>query len=196
LETAKINVLQAKNSGKAELNLTGTAGLYGLADNGGSSYSNAADGQGTEWSLGLNFKMPLSRDGSDAALDEAMAQMRKVELELSKARGIISLEVDTAFGRVDAAKQRIATSKNAVELATQRLKQEEDLLDEGQGDFYRVVEQQQILNDTQVNLVISEAGHSKSVVSIWLASGQIFSRLGILAKDVEVALALATDSQR
>jgi len=196
LETAKINVLQAKDSGKAELNLTGTAGLYGLSENGGGAYRNAVDRQGTEWSLGLNFKMPLGRDGSDAALDEAMAQLRKVELELSKILGVISLEVDTAFGRVNAARQRIATSKKAVELATQRLKQEQDLLDEGQGDFYRVVEQQQILNDTQVNLVISQAGHSKSVVSVWLASGQIFSRLGILAKDVEVALAFATDSQK
>ncbi|NWK55882.1 TolC family protein [Verrucomicrobiaceae bacterium N1E253] len=191
VETAKLNVLRANDSTKAQLNLTGTVGLYGLADNSNDSYKEAFDRQGTEWSIGLDFKMPLGRDGVTAAVDAAKAQKRQAELELSKAQRMISLEVDTAFSRVDSAKQRIVTSRKAVDLAKKRLQQEQDLFDEGQGDFYRVVEQQQILNDAEVTLVHSEAALSKSVIMVWLASGQIFTRLGISLEEVEVALALA-----
>ncbi|MDB4408604.1 hypothetical protein N9165_00875, partial [Akkermansiaceae bacterium] len=85
----------------------------------------------------------------------------------------------------------IVTAKKAVELALQRLTQEQELLDAGEGDFYRVVEQQQILGDARVNLVASEAGLSKSVIAVWLASGQIFERMGISDASVEIMITRA-----
>lgn len=196
VETAKLNVLRAKDSGKAELNVTGSAGLYGLDADAGGAFGEASNAQGTEWSLGLSLKMPLGRDGADASVDAAEAQVRQAELELAKARRSISLEVDTACSRVDAAKQRIVTAKKAVELATQRLNQEQELFEAGEGDFYRVVEQQQILGDAQVNLVASEASLSKSVISVWLSAGQIFERMGISHEEVEVMITRAKEGKQ
>ncbi|MGJ8697968.1 MAG: TolC family protein [Verrucomicrobiaceae bacterium] len=196
VETAKLNVLRARDSGKPQLNLTGSAGVYGLSETSGGSFREARDTQGTEWSLGLNFKMPLGSDGADAAVDAAKAQVRQAEMELAKAKRGISLEVDTATSRVDAAKKRITTAKKAVELATQRLKQEEDLYTAGEGDFYRVVEQQQILGDAQVNLVASEAALSKSVIAVWLAAGKIFERMGISPAEVEMMITRAKEKKK
>ncbi|YCM45023.1 TolC family protein [Verrucomicrobiaceae bacterium 227] len=195
VETAKLNVLRAKDAGKAQLNLTGSAGLYGLSESSDGAFREAGDAQGTEWSMGLNFKMPIGSDGADAAVDAARAQVRQAELELSKAKRGISLEVDTAVSRVDAARKRIATAKKAVELALQRLQQEEDLYTAGEGDFYRVVEQQQILGDAQVNLVASEAGLSKSVIAVWLSAGQIFDRMGISHAEVEMMITRAREQK-
>jgi outer membrane protein len=196
VETAKLNVLRARDAGKAQLNLTGSAGLYGLSDSSDGAFREGLDAQGTEWSLGLNFKMPLGSDGADAAVDAARAQVRQAELELSKAKRGISLEVDTAVSRVEAAKKRIATAKKAVELAQLRLKQEEELYDAGEGDFYRVVEQQQILGDAQVNLVASEAGLSKSVIAVWLSAGQIFDRMDISSAEVEMLISRAKEKKK
>lgn len=193
VETAKLNVLRAKDSGKPQLNVTGTAGLYGLSDDAEGSLEEAAGGQGVEWSLGVNFKIPLGEGGAEAAEDAATAQVRQAELELSKAKLGISLEVDTAYSRMEAAKKRIVTAKKAVELAQQRLKQEEELFLAGEGDFYRVVEQQQILGDSRVNLVASEAGLSKAVIAVWLAAGQIFERMGVPHAKVEMMLTKAKD---
>ncbi|MDB4369536.1 TolC family protein, partial [Akkermansiaceae bacterium] len=191
VETAKLNVIRAKDGSKPQLNVTGSVGLYGLSSSSDGSFSEAAEGQGTEWSVGVSLKMPLGKDGAEAAEDAADAQVRQAELELSKARRGISLEVDTACSRVDAARKRIVTAKKAVELALQRLTQEQELLDAGEGDFYRVVEQQQILGDARVNLVASEAGLSKSVIAVWLASGQIFERMGISDASVEIMITRA-----
>lgn len=135
--------------------------------------------------------MPLGREKNTAAIDEALAQLRQAEIDLSKTKLKISLEVDTAWSRVDAARKRIAASKKANQLARKRVQQEQDLFDEGEGDFYRVIEQQEILADTDEKVVLTQAALSKSVISVWLASGQIFNRLGISDKDVEVALMLA-----
>lgn len=195
VETAKLNVLRAKDATKPQLNATGSAGVYGLEDSAGGAFGEASGAQGTEWSLGLNFKMPLGKDGAEAGIDAAEAQVRQAQLELAKAKRGISLEVDTAYTRVNAARKRITTAKKAVELAQQRLKQEQDLFNAGEGDFYRVVEQQQILGDSQVNLVASEAALSRSVIAVWLSAGQIFERLGIPNEEVEVMITRAKEKE-
>ena len=196
VETAKLNVVKAKDAGKAQLNVTGSAGLYGLDESADGAFGEAGGAQGTEWSLGLSLKMPLGRDGADAAVDAAEAQVRQARLELAKAQRTISLEVDTACTRVEAARQRIATAKKAVELAQQRLQQEQELFEAGNGDFYRVVEQQQILGDARVNLVATEAALSKSVVAVWLAAGQIFDKLGVSHEEVEVMISRARENKK
>lgn len=196
VKIAEFNVLRAENTSKPELNLTGTAGVYGLADDASGGYSEARDAQGTEWAIGFNFKMPLGRDEANAVVDEAEAQLRQAETELAKVRHMISLEVDTACSRVDAARGRIAASIKAKKLAQKRVQQEQDLFEQGEGDFYRVIEQQQILADTDENVVLSEAALSKSLISVWLASGQIFNRLGLSDNDVEIALTLAKDTAK
>jgi outer membrane protein TolC len=195
VETAKLNVVRARDAEKAQLNVTGSAGLYGLDDSAGGAFDEASGAQGTEWSLGLSLKMPLGRDGAEAGIDAAEAQVRQARLELAKAQRTISLEVDTACTRVEAARQRIETAKKAVELAQQRLQQEQDLFDAGNGDFYRVVEQQQILGDARVNLVATEAALSKSVVAVWLAAGQIFEKLGVSAEEVDVMISRARENK-
>jgi outer membrane protein TolC len=196
VEVAKLNVLRAKDGGKPQLNVTGSAGLYGLSESADGAYERAADGQGTEWSVGLNYKMALGKDGAEAAKDAATAQVRQAELELSKARRGISLEVDTAYSRLDATRKRIETAKKAVELAKLRLKQENELYEAGEGDFYRVVEQQQILGDSWVNLVASEAGLSKSVIAVWLAAGQIFDKMGVSSAEVEMMITRAKEKKK
>jgi len=196
VETAKLNVVRARDAGKAQLNVTGSAGLYGLDRSAGDALDEAAGAQGTEWSLGLSLKMPLGRDGADAAVDAADAQVRQARLELAKAERTISLEVDTAFTRVEAAKQRILTADKAVELAEQRLNQEQELFEAGEGDFYRVVEQQQILGDARVNRIATEAALSKSVVAVWLAAGQIFERLGVSTEEIEVMISRARENKK
>jgi len=84
VETAKLNVLRAKDVGKSQLNVTGSAGLYGLDAEADGAFDEAAGAQGTEWSLGLNFKMPLGEDGAAAALEAAEAQVRQAQLELAR----------------------------------------------------------------------------------------------------------------
>ena len=81
-------------------------------------------------------------------------------------------------------------------MAKLRLKQEDELYEAGEGDFYRVVEQQQILGDSWVNLVVSEAGLSKSVIAVWLAAGQIFDQMGVSGAEVEMMITRAKEKKK
>ena len=76
-------------------------------------------------------------------------------------------------------KKALRTARKAVELAEERLNQEQELWQKGVGDVYRLVEQQQMLGNTKIRTVEAEGALSKSVISLWISSGQVFQKLGI-----------------
>jgi len=179
VKSARLNLMRSENAAKPELNLVGGAGLYGLDEEVHRAFEQAGDNQGSEWSIGVEFKMNLGKEEGDARIRTAEHQLRQSELGLRKTKTSIALEVDTAHSRVISAKQRLKTAIKARELAEQNLKTEQELLDQGKGDLYRVIERQQILGDTKTNVVATQALLSKSVVALWMSSGQLFERFGV-----------------
>lgn len=179
IDAAKVNVRRARDLSKPELNLVGSAGLYGLDGDFDRAYEEALSGQGDEWSLGFEFRMDLGKNPGESAVRTAEYQLRQAELGFNQALNSIRLEVDTAYSRVLTARQRLASAMKAQELAAENLKTEQTLLDEGKGDLYRVIERQQLLGDATSNVVLTRALLSKSVVALWMASGQLFERYGI-----------------
>jgi outer membrane protein TolC len=179
VKSARLNLMRSENAAKPELNLVGGAGLYGLDEEVHRAFEQAGDNQGSEWSIGVEFKMNLGKEEGDARIRTAEHQLRQSELGLRKTKTSIALEVDTAHSRVISAKQRLKTAIKARELAEQNLQTEQELLDQGKGDLYRVIERQQILGDTKTNVVATQALLSKSVVALWMSSGQLFERFGV-----------------
>ena len=64
-------------------------------------------------------------------------------------------------------------------LAVKNLEAEEKLLEQGKGDLYRVIERQQLLGDARSTVVLTRALLGKSVVALWMASGDLLERYGI-----------------
>ena len=100
-------------------------------------------------------------------------------IEKDKVKKAIVLEIDTAYERLVSYKKALRTARKAVELAEERLNQEQELWQKGVGDVYRLVEQQQMLGNTKIRTVEAEGALSKSVISLWISSGQVFQQLGI-----------------
>ena len=76
-------------------------------------------------------------------------------------------------------RERLEASKRAKELAAKNLEDEELLLEQSKGDLYRVIERQQLLGDAEASVVGSNALLSKSIIALWLTSGQLFERYEI-----------------
>lgn len=179
VKSARLNLMRSENASKPELNLVGGAGLYGLDGELDSAFKEAANNQGTEWSIGVELKIDLGKDEGESRIRTAEHQLRQSELGLRKTKTSIALEVDTAHSRLTSARQRLKTALKAQELAAENLATEQELLEQGKGDLYRVIERQQILGDTKTNVVATRALLSKSVVALWMASGQLFERFGV-----------------
>ena len=129
IRSSELNVIKAKDEGRSLLNLSGSYGAYGLSDNGTDAYTESFNRQGMEWSVGLNFKMILDKKARGAGLLIARNQLMKATIEKQKAVKSIVLEMDTAYERFESSKQRLKTANKAMELAEERLEQEQALID-------------------------------------------------------------------
>ncbi|MFP4542111.1 MAG: TolC family protein, partial [Opitutales bacterium] len=146
------------------------------------------DRQGEEWSVGFLLKMDLERRAPRATVRVAQRQLFQARVELSKALRSVALEIDTALQRTESAEQRLTTAEEAAALAAKRLEQELQALEQGKGDLYRVVEQQQILGDTEVEVAATRAFLRKATVALWMSSGQVFERLGVEQAQIRALL--------
>ncbi len=179
LERAGLNLIRGKDAANPQLNLVATAGVNGLAGDGTGSYSESFGGQGPEFSIGLNFAMPLDGKMRRAELDMAEIEFKKAETSLRKQKATVALEIDTALSRVRSLLQRVSTAAKARELAAKNMESEEKLLEEGRSDNFRVLEMQQEYADTCSRQIEAQAELNKSMVGLWLSSGQIFDKFSI-----------------
>jgi outer membrane protein TolC len=92
---------------------------------------------------------------------------------------LITLQIDSTYDQLERLKQKIKTSDTAVKLATQRLNQEQKLVSEGKGNIYKLVEQQELMTRTKIKAVEAQAMLNKSIISLWISSGEIFEKLDV-----------------
>lgn len=195
IDSAHINIRRARDGAKPSLNLVGSAGLHGLDADSGGAIGEAIDDQGQEYTLGLEFRMELGNQSGKSAVEIAKLQLNQAELGYGKARLTISLEVDSAYSRVLNARQRLETAKKARDLAKRNLEAEELLLEQSKGDLYRVIERQQLYGDANANVVKASALVSKSMVALWLASGQLFEKYGISEEWVQTTVEIQDNAK-
>jgi outer membrane protein TolC len=179
LERAGHNLVRGKDASKPQINLVATAGVNGLAGDGSGSYSESFGGQGPEFSIGLNFAMPLNGKMRRAEWDMAELELKKAETSLRKQKATVALEIDTALSRARSLLQRVSTAAKAREMAAKNMESEEKLLEEGRSDNFRVLEMQQEYADVCSRQIEAQAELNKSMVGLWLASGQIFEKFSI-----------------
>lgn len=188
IDSAHINIRRARDGAKPSLNVVGSTGLYGLDSSSGGAVSEALEDQGHEYTLGLEFRMELGGQSGKSAVEIAVHQLEQAELGYGKARNTISLEVDTAYSRVLNARQRLITAQKGRDLAKRNLEAEELLLEQSKGDLYRVIERQQLFGDANANVVGTSALVGKSIIALWLASGQLFEKYGVSEEWIQSAV--------
>ena len=179
IKSSELNPIRAKDQSLPSLNLSGSYGSYGISDKGIDSYSESFKRQGMEWSVGLNFKMLINKKTRESKIRVAQNQLAKVKIEKEKAMKLITLQIDSTYDQLKRLKQKIKTSDTAVKLATQRLNQEQKLVSEGKGNIYKLVEQQELMTRTKIKAVEAQAMLNKSIISLWISSGEIFEKLDV-----------------
>jgi len=179
LEQAGYVAVRARNHSKPQVDLVASVGGNGLSGDIGGAFSENLSMQGPEYSVGLTFSMPLGKDTRQAEYLMAQQEIRKAELELQKQKAVVGLEIDTALSRVRSLLQRVQTADKAQESGLLNLLNEQQLLEEGRSDNFRVLVFQQEYSDTATRAIAARTELNKSIVGLWLAEGAIFDRLGV-----------------
>ncbi len=191
IESRKINVVYNRNELKPRLDARGTYGLSGVGFNNdavkeGSSYSDAFSQIGSwdypNWSIGLNFSVPLRNRTAKANAAIAATDLELANTNLALLKQNLALEVRTAARNVDTARRSVAAAKKARELADRNLDAERKKFDNGMTTSFTVAQVQNDLTTARSNELLAIAGYLKSMVAWHKAVGDLLP-----SKNVEVA---------
>lgn len=191
IESKKVSVAYNRNALKPRLDLKGSYGLSGVGFNNdavreGSSYSDVfeqiAHGNYPNWSVGLNFAVPVANRTAkaNAAIAQTDLELSRTNLALLKQN--VAVEVRGAARNVDTARRSVAAARKARELAERNLDAERKKFDNGMTTSFTVAQVQNDLTTARSNELLAIAGYLKAMVSWHKATGDILA-----VKNVEVA---------
>ncbi|MBK6407211.1 MAG: TolC family protein [Holophagales bacterium] len=191
IESRKVSLAYNRNELKPRLDARGTYGLSGVGFNNdtvkdGSSYSDAFSQIGSwdypNWSIGLNFSVPLRNRTAKANAAIAATDLELAVTNLALLKQNLALEVRTAARNVDTARRSVAAAKKARELADRNLDAERKKFDNGMTTSFTVAQVQNDLTTARSNELLAIAGYLKSMVSWHKAVGDLLP-----TKNVELA---------
>lgn len=181
----------ATNQSRPRLDLVASGGYHGLDDDLGSSYSYAADGNGPEWSAGVQFSMPLNQDNLQAQKRAAQDEKTRAYIRRGEARLRVALEVDTVLSRLRMDEQRLAATRKSREAAAQTAEAGLKRLNEGVTTSFEVLQLQKDFSDARSREFAALADLNKAMVDLQLATGTLLQQQG-----VEVVSDAAASRQR
>lgn len=169
----------ARNQLWPQLDLLGTYGYNGLAENGSEARSRALDSQAPQWSAGLQFSVPLGSVQSRAQLDAIKGFKEQAILKIRQSELTVTVDVDTSLSRIETSRQRLATSRQTRELNEEAVRIAYKRLEEGQISSFDLIEQQRKIYDARSRELAAKADLNKSIATLWQATGTVLENMGI-----------------
>jgi outer membrane protein TolC len=172
--------LLARNQALPRLDLIASGGYHGLAGSTGSSYDDAAEGRGAEWTAGVTLSMPLEFRRSWAQARLAALQETQAAINVDRLKAQVSLEIDTVLNRIAMDRQRLETGRKSREVARQTMENEVKRLTEGVSTSYQVSQYQKEYSQARSRELAALADLNKDQFDLWLVTGQLLERRGII----------------
>ncbi len=197
LESTNLEKQFAKNSTLPKLDLVGRISSLGLAGTpvdgnttsplSGSmsdSYDQVFGGDYYNYRFGFQVSMPLENRAARATHTIKTLEHERYVLQLAKIKQLIIAEVKNSRYSFRAAKQRIATAKEAKELAEKSVEMATEQFKAGVGGAREVLELQE-------DLAQAESSFARASVELMLAFAQYYKAVGSSLErfDVEVQIA-------
>ena len=178
-----VRLRYARNQAWPQLDAFATYGLNGLQGNYGDSFDQGASGHTAEWSAGLQFSIPLGFVKERAQLDLVKGLKEQAIIRIRQTELTVGVDVDTVISRIITNKQRVETAQKTRELSEEAVRIALKRLEEGQTSSFDVIEQQQKLYLAKSRELGALAELNKSITQLWLATGTMLERNGIVFDD-------------
>ena len=192
IDVRKIALVYADNQRLPRLDLEASLGVNGLAgDDGGSgsrydgdwhnALNGALDQDGTSWSAGLRFSMPLQNRTAKAQYIDAAAQDRQALYRLRSAEVSAATAIRAAHALLGLGLERLQVAHRYASLAQTTLDQETRRLQEGLSNTFRVLTFQNALVTARTREVAAQADYHRAEVALFQAMGTNLERYNIVA---------------
>ena len=163
LERRNIRLTFTKNQALPRFDLTGSLNLLGFDNDVGTSINRVARRDGTEWTAGAIFSVPLPNHEGRGSVLAAQLATAQAMVNLQRLEQQIVVDVDNASGQIVTGRERIASTSEARKLAKESLDAGEDRLRAGTGTTFEVLELQKKLAEAEFAELRSRADYNKAV---------------------------------
>ena len=164
----------ARNQRLPELNLKGSYGLNGLAGTSGQSWDAMAHDNLSSWNVGLEFRLPLGGDIKSRNLFHAAElQVRSAEMACSSIHSQLLNGLDTAWHKLDTAKNSINDYQTTVKYTQTLLDSALTRLKAGQIESGKVLVVEGDLLESRSNLAESLARYELAYIELEVLQGAL-----------------------
>jgi len=174
-----IRLAFARNQLWPQLDVLATYGYNGLANSELEARNAATDSQAPQWSLGLQFSIPLGNVQPRAQLAAIKGFKEQAILKIRQAELTVTVDVDTALSRIETSQQRLVTARQTRALNEEAVRIAYKRLEAGQISSFDLIEQQRKVYDAASRELAAKADLNKSIATLWQATGTVLENMGI-----------------
>jgi outer membrane protein TolC len=179
IQNRSLDVYQAANAVKPQLDFVGRVGTAGLAEPFGQSLEEMVTGQALQATAGVQFSIFVGRRAARANLRLAEWARRQSVVDLKEQENLVILEVRTAVRDVVAAKAREDAARAEVVSAQANLRGERALLDNGKSTPFNVLLKEDELTNARMRVFRTQAERRAAEARFWRSLGMLADTLGV-----------------
>ena len=173
----------ARNQLMPRLDVVGSYGYSGLDGEFAASRRMVVEREHRSYSAGLVMTVPLTFARERGRLRAARIEQRQAEADLGRMEQEIALNLSLAAGQIDTARQRVAATRTAFELASEALEDELKKLRAGASTTFVVLSLQESLSSVEVGMHRALAEQRRAAALYDRETGRTLLRHGVsLAK--------------
>jgi outer membrane protein TolC len=181
-EVQDIRLKFARNQLWPQLDLVGSYGYNGLAFDYATARQKAYHSQAPEWTVGVQFSIPLGNVQSRAQLRAITGFKEQSLIKIKQIEQTVSIDVDTVLSRIETLRQRLETARQTRSLNEEAVRIAIRQLEEGKISSFDVIETQRRLYDAKSRELGARAELNKAISQLWLATGTMLEETGITIK--------------
>jgi outer membrane protein TolC len=178
-EKQDVRLRFAKNQLWPNLDLVGTFGYNGLGQHWEEARDRAQSSQAPQWSIGVQFSMPLGRVQSRAQYDAIVGLREQAILRIKQSELTVTVDVDTALSRIETSRKSLEAARKTRELNEEAVRIATRRLEEGQLSSFDLIEQRRKLYDAKSRELAAQSDLNKSIASLWQATGTVLENTRI-----------------
>ena len=183
LKSRKLTVEQARNQVLPRLDVTARGGYSGLSDSYSSAYNRAARGDGRDWLIGLEVRVPWGLREERARLRQAKTAEESAALQVAQAEQRLVLAVRAACRALGAAHEQVKVAQLGLTLSEEQFGRAKSQFEEGVVEFREVITSQQALAAARIVSYQARMGTVRADLELSRLNGTLPARNGLVLQE-------------
>jgi outer membrane protein TolC len=179
VEQRRIEAGYERNQQKPAVDLVASYGYNGSGDTFSDSWDRIRTGDDESYSVGAVVSVPVFNRAGSARRRAAEIELRRAELALADFEEEVRRQLDDAIAGIESARERVMSTHGARLYAEQSLEAEEKRLRAGTSSTFLVLEQQEIVAESQLRALQAAADLAMALADFQRLSGRTIEAAGL-----------------